>query len=444
MRRYKYKHIITNNINNKFLKSISANFILRPVAMIISFLYTPILLSFLGEEMYGVWTTVLSIINWINICDVGIGGSFRNVATIDLTNKNEDSLRRTSSTAYALFTLIMMPVLIICLLLVGALNWNSILNTLYRVRPCLAISIAFICVNFVLKLYTSGYNALQKSEVPTIANCLTQSLNLVIVFIVGKINLEESALTVISIIFGMTQLVISLYFTMHLWKINDAFKPSFSLFDKSKVRVLFTLGIKFFVIQIAGIILSSTDNIIISNLMSPVTVTSYSTVNRFFGIPYSFFTAILLPFGAKCTEAKEQNNYSWISKNIRRYLIAWVLFSIGTIIAIPLFKPFAFIWLGKSLIYDDGIVAVMSLYYIVQMIIGIFSTVLNGLGEINIEMFTALVEMIVNIPFSVFLARDMGLLSTGVALGTVIPQIIGCIVIGMQVFNIVRERRVIR
>lgn len=436
----KLQMIIDRIKKSRFLKSITINVFMRPIAMIISFLYTPILLDFLGEEAYGVWITILSITNWIGLCDIGIGNSYRNMAASDLAKNDNLSLKKTCSTAYTIFTVIISIVLGVVLLAGVILNWNRIFNTELPVRICVLVSICFTCISFVVRLYTGGYYALQRSEVPSIANCITQFLNLCVVFPLSIMSMKYNKLTIMAFVFGSTQLIVGSIYTLKLWNINNSFVPSIKCYDEKRVRSLCSLGIEFFLIQVSALVLYSTDSLIVSNVISPISVTSYSTVNRFFVIPYSIYTAMLAPFWSKCTEAKEQDNYRWIKDGIKKFVIVWAMLSVGTIIAIPIFKPFARLWLGRELYYDVGIIFVMAMYYIVQMFAGILSSVLNGLGEIKLSVVTSVTEMIVNVPLSIFLAKTVGLKSTGVALGTVIPQILACIVLGRQVLTIIRGR----
>ena len=87
--------------NNKALiKSISLNVLLKPCSMLVSFFYTPIVLSFLGVEQYGVWTTLLSVLNWLTIFDFGVGGGFRNLLSKKLVSGTKSDIKTVVSTAY--------------------------------------------------------------------------------------------------------------------------------------------------------------------------------------------------------------------------------------------------------------------------------------------------------------------------------------------------------
>ena len=69
-------------------KSMFLNILAKPIGMVITLLYTPFLLAYLGNEKYGIWVTVLSVINWINFFDIGIGNGYRNILAENLVKKD--------------------------------------------------------------------------------------------------------------------------------------------------------------------------------------------------------------------------------------------------------------------------------------------------------------------------------------------------------------------
>ena len=81
----------------------------------------------------------------------------------------------------------------------------------------------------------------------------------------------------------------------------------------------------------------------------------------------------------------------------------------------------------------------MALYMITYMYSGIFSTIINGLGEIKVQMYLSIFSAFINIPLSVFLARNMGMLTTGIALGTLISILIGNVVFTIQVLSVINK-----
>ena len=47
---------------SKLGQSMLKNMLLKPIGYVLNLAYTPLLLSYLGDEKYGLWATILSII----------------------------------------------------------------------------------------------------------------------------------------------------------------------------------------------------------------------------------------------------------------------------------------------------------------------------------------------------------------------------------------------
>ena len=200
-----------SRIKNMFFKDRTGrsgmiNLALKPVSLVISLIYTPILLSYLGDERYGLWATLLSIINWVNYFDVGIGNGLRNLLSKEIADKKELDAQKSVSTAYIILSGISSILLILLLVSVAFVNWNGIFSTEIDMRAPVAISFTLIIINFVLSLINTLLYALQKSERIAICNCIAQLINLF-----GLIALKQftsSSLIAISILFGASSMIV--------------------------------------------------------------------------------------------------------------------------------------------------------------------------------------------------------------------------------------------
>lgn len=425
--------------DRKLLLSTGMNFILKPISMVIQLLYTPLLINYLEEEQYGVWITILSIVNWITTFDIGVGNGMRNVLSVEISRNEHDEAKRTVSTAYRMLSLVVLLLFIGCSVVGSFLNWNRIINTDLSITPVIFVSFFFVCINFILSLYATVLYALQKSELTSLANVVIQVICLLGVIILNFCSVHMDKLMIMAFLFGLSCVLVSAIYSACIWHKFPYLKPQINKYDKGKVREITSIGIKFFVIQIAAIVLYTTDNIIISHIFEPSRVTAYSTANKIFLFPFTLFMALLTPMWSRFTVEMDRGNYFWMKKMVNKMLGVWIIFSIGVLCVVPIFRFISKIWLHRELNYDKGLIIVFAIYSILYMYSGIFSTVINGTGNINLQMIVAVISAIINVPLSIFFAKGMGMETTGVALGTVLSLFIGDVAFSIQVYLLIKK-----
>ena len=71
---------------DKTIRSSFINLLLKPVNLILTLVYTPLLLSYLGDTRYGLWAIILSII--LVILVIKINKSIINSILYTITKKN--------------------------------------------------------------------------------------------------------------------------------------------------------------------------------------------------------------------------------------------------------------------------------------------------------------------------------------------------------------------
>lgn len=406
-------------------KSALRSVFIKPISMVLSLLYTPALLAYLGDEKYGVWATILSVISWVNYCDIGIGNGLRNILTVSLTEKNYERAKRTVSTAYICLTGISLFVLAILLISVKLVNWNTLFKTDIDINITLLISFVFICVNFVLALCNTLLYALQKSELVSLQSVFVQLINIISVYVLQRIS--SGNLVLLAITFGSSSLLVYMSTTFNLLRNKKYLRPSFKCFDKKMVKDINQLGLKFFIAQIAFVVLYTTDNIIVSKYFGAAQVTPFSLVDKVFNIGYSVFAAFLIPYWSKTTAELASHNFDGIRKYFRNLNILALFFSCGCIAVAFIFRPVVNVWLGKTIEFSNELIGVMCIYYCIYSFCGVSSPIINGLGAVNGVMLLGIFQGIVNIPLSIYLATDGGLGIVGVRFATLILVSIGAV-----------------
>ena len=421
-RMHKLKKYLSTTLSkiktDRAARSSFINLILKPIGLVLSLVSTPLLLSYLGDTKYGIWATVLSIISWVNYFDVGIGNGLRNVLSKELAIDDFENAKKSVSTAYVILGSIALVLLIISIVLISVSNWNSILSTDENVKPVILISIISIIFSFVLGLSNQILYALQISEVIAIRNIIIQVIN--IVGIIFLMLFTRGNLIFISLLFGASSLFVYFFNTIQIFNKYKEIKPTISNYEKTKIGVITSLGVKFFIIQLACMAMFTVDNVIISHLFGAEEVTPFNIVYRVFSVLYSFFAAMCIPYWSECTAAIERGNINYVSESAKRLMKICALFVLLYIFFAFFFRPIAYLWLHKELIYQNGLIEVMCLYYCLFSVVQVYTTLINGTGKINFQLILMIISGALNIPLSVFMARDLDMGVLGVRLATTI------------------------
>jgi O-antigen/teichoic acid export membrane protein len=199
-----------------------------------------------------------------------------------------------------------------------------------------------------------------------------------------------------------------------------------------------SLGIKFFIIQMAAVIFYQTSNIIISHLFGPEQVTPYNIAYKYFGVVTMLFGMIMVPLWSAYTEAWIKKDIDWIKNTIKKLILIWGLVTLGVIIMFIASKFIYRMWVGKEIIVPVSVSAVMAIYVIVNGWCGIFSQFLNGVGKIKLQLIIGLLGALINIPLAIFLGKHLGIY--GVLLSTVLLSALSAVISPLQYLKIINYR----
>ena len=405
----------------KAKKNIVYSLVIKGISILISLILVPLTLHYVNPTQYGIWLTLTSIIGWFGFFDIGFGNGLRNKFAEALAKNEHDQARIYISTTYAALSIIIGVVLLLFLLINPFLNWAKILNTPAEMgnelRILALIVFVFFCIQFVLQLLTTVITANQEPAKASLFGLFGSILSLAVIFIMTQIS--KGSLIRLGIAFSLSPVIVlaisSLWFYRREYR---KYAPSFKYVRFSYARDLMTLGMKFFVIQIAVVIIYQTSNIIIAQLFGPAQVTPYNIAYKYFSIIPMVFSIIMMPFWSAFTEAWVKEEYSWIKNIIKSLIKLWAIIGIVTLIMLLCSNLVYRLWVGKEIRVPNMLSAIMAVYVVLNAWGSIYSQFLNGVGKVKVQIYSAVICAVVNIPLSIFLGKRMGI--SGVILSTTI------------------------
>lgn len=402
---------------------------IRVAGIFISLLLVPFTLDYLNPYEYGIWITLNSILTWINYFDIGLGNGLRNKLGHAIANKDLKLGKVYVSTTFALLFVI---VLILCGVVVSIncfIDWNSILNTkeyIQGLNQLVNIVLICMCISFILRTIGTIYMAYQQTWISSLLTFLGSFLSLIWIIYL-KAFVEPSLLNV-AIAYSVSPLIIYIiaYPITFYYKYKEI-KPSISHIKLEHAKALGGLGLQFFFLQIACLLIFATSNFLISHIFSPEEVTPYSIANRYFNVVAMVFTIVLNPLWSAITDAYAKSDIGWIKVTINKMIRLWCISSIILLLMV-LVSPIIYkIWIGNSVIIPYSLSLSIAVYNIVFLWTNIFSAYCNGVGHLKSALWSMSVAAIAFIPLCYKMTDTLGL--NGVAYSMAIVLLLPAIVL---------------
>lgn len=419
---------------------IKFSFIYKILAIAFNFLLVPITLNYLGGEKYGIWLTILSILSWITFFDIGFGNGMRTKVAEALALGKTNLVKSYISTTYAVIGLVVALMFILVLIITSLLNWNSIFNSHLLdntdLKLLMIITAFFILSNFVLSLINQIVTAYQQTSISTLNQVLSNGAALGITYLLSIST--SNSIIYLAIGYGSSLLLSNIFISYLFFRRHNETVPSLKHVDFKHIPILGGLGLQFFIVQIAVLIIFTTDNIIITQIFGPEYVTTYNIVLKFFSIVAIAHSTLLGPFLSAYTEAFAKNDILWISIMIKKLNLLMLPIIITIIIMAVFAKPLIALWIGKTLEIETLLIILMAVYTIISIWNNIYAFFVNGIGRVKLQMYSAIVAGVINIPLSIFFAKTVGLGTSGVILGTIISLSLFAVLGPIQTYFILK------
>ena len=422
-------------------KNIISSFFLRGISIVINFMLVPLTIGYVSAELYGVWLTLSSIMTWLGFLDVGFTQGLKNKLTEAIAYQDWNKGKSLVSTTYIMMLVIFVPVCILAEFVIPYINWSDLLNVdvIYEseIKQVMYVMIAFFCIQMVVNVIVSVIAAFQKVALSSSFTVIGQFLSLVIIFILTKT--APASLMILAFAISAMPIIITVVASVLLF--NGKYKniaPSIKYFDRNLVGDLFNLGYKFFIINIQVVILYQSTNILISNISSPLDVTTYNIAYRYMNLSMMIYTIITAPLWPAYTDAYVKKDFNWMNNIRQKMKKVFLLSAVGNVIMVLLSQPIYHLWVGDGVHIPMQMTIMVALYVIVYCWTNLNGTLIVGMGTVKIETILVAIGMVLHIPLSIVLGKQVG--AYGVIASMIFINLIYAIVFNIQVNKILNKK----
>lgn len=405
-------------------KQVILSFFLRGISICLSLFVIPITLSLLTTEKYGIWITLQSIFSWIVLFDIGVGNGLRNKLTESLVKNDLVASKIYISTAYFIISLIGLVMIVLIISSVSFINWTNlfksmVLNNSGYIKLIL-ISLLSLIVCFVLGLINQIFNALQKNW---LTNIISIVANVLFLFFVTYFRTSiQGNLILLASIYCSTLVFSYLFISVLFFILNPAIIPNVKYIKHNKINDILKLGGSFFIIQIALLLIFSIDNFLILQLLGASTVAEYNIIYKLFSVFNIVFGIVMGPLWSAFTAAYIKNDTVWIKTILRNLQLALIPIVIALIIVCCFVNQILNLWLphGKIITPETSLIICMAVFVLVSYWNNIYSYYLNGISETKMQVNTAIIGAIINVPLAILLVKYFHLGLTGIIISMIV------------------------
>src|SRR5450432_839955 len=318
-----------------------------------SLVTVPLTLKYLGNERFGLWMTISSVLAMAAFADFGVGNGVLNTVAKAFGEDDMEGVRRAVSSGFAVLNSIAALLLLLFFAIYRFVNWADFFRVVspqarLEAGPALAVFATCFALNISMDVVQRVQLGLQQGY----RYGLWQLCGSITGFIgvLGGIWLHVSLPVLVVAIAGAPIFATALN-TIHFFDlVRPDLRPSRDLVSRDVISQIARLGGFFFILQVAVAISYSADNFIIARMLGAVRVPEYSIPQRMFALITMMSAMLVAPLWPAYGEAISRGDTRWVRRTLSRSLL--LVFSSTFLVSGTLFllsRRLMFWWVGPHI-----------------------------------------------------------------------------------------------
>jgi O-antigen/teichoic acid export membrane protein len=426
-------------------KNVIGSLLIKIMSIAVSLVMVPMTIHYINPTQYGIWLTLSSMVAWISFFDIGFTQGLRN-RFAEAKAKGDRQLARTYvSTAYFFIGIIFIGIWLILLIINQFIDWGKLLNvnekSAHEISLLAYIIFSYFCFQFVFKIISTILIADQKPAKAVMLDLFGQVFSLIAIYILTK--LTSGSLIYLALALGVAPTLVIMGANLYFFKTNyKDYSPSIRFVKKKYAKDIISLGLKFFVLQIAAIVQYQTILFLIAHYFDPLQVTSYNIAYKYFGILQMGFVILVTPLWSGVTDAYNSGDIEWIRNAVKNYLYILIPFIIMGAGMLVVAKPIYDFWLGENVVVVPFAISLLCYIFISTTLIAyIFVFVINGIGALQMQFYSSIVTSIGFVALAMLLIKHFHFGVESILISSIVSNIFGFVIAPIQYYQIIIKRK---
>ncbi|MFQ9563558.1 MAG: lipopolysaccharide biosynthesis protein, partial [Faecalibacillus intestinalis] len=394
----------------------------RLVSILFPFIVRTIFIKVLGEEYLGLNSLYSSILQVLNLADLGFASAIVASMYKPIAENNEKEICALLNLYKKIYRVIGLAILIVGSILTPfiAKFINGIPPEGINIYYLWMLYLANTVVSYLFFAYkVSLLNAYQRNDLTEKIGALCRALISVIQIIVIVVMKSVYLYVILTIVCSVVYNLLCAYESKKRYPQYRCIGQLSVSAKKEITRNVGALAIQ----KIGNTVSLSLDSIIISSFLGLTTVAIYgnyfyiiSAVSTFVTLIYGAITASI---GNSIVVETVEKNYQDFRKFL--FLNTWLIGWCCTCF-MCLFQDFMILWMGEDLLFSIGIIATLVIRFFFERIRNVVLTYKDAAGMWWIDKWRPLVGCIVNLILNVILVQKIGV--AGVAISTIASYVL--------------------
>lgn len=395
---------------------------------IIGILYTPFMLRMMGQNEYGLYSLVASVVAYLTVLDLGFGNAIiRYTAKFRAENKQKEQYEM-----FGMFFILYCCIGIIAFIIGLGLYFNvdnlfersMNVEELQKIQIMMLLMVFNIALTFPMSIWGSIITAYENFVFQKVVNIIRIILNPIVMIILLYMGYKAIAMVIVITCFNITTLCLNAWYCKH--KLN--IKIKFGHFNWKFLREISIYSFWIFLEAIMNRIYWSSGQFILGIFRGATVVAVYAVAIQLNNIFIGFSTSISGVFLPKVTAMVAQGNSEKAISDlfIRTGRIQYIIMAFILTGFILFGKSFIILWAGNN--YKDAYYIAL-LFFIpltIPLIQNLGITILQARNQMKFRSILYVIISIGSLGISIPLSKLYG--GIGCAIGTSIALILGQII----------------
>lgn len=405
-------------------KNTTINILFKLISMLASFVIKTAMIKSMGIQYTGVSSLFTDILTLLSLAELGIGTAITYSLYKPLAEKNYKEIAKYMNFYRRAYSVIGISVFIVGLLVIPFMPF--LVTNVPDVKESITTLYLLYLINTSLSYFLVYKSSLLIANQENYKVTYIQSLFTLVKVVIQTTILISSKNFYLFLIFDIVitfiqNIVISNKADKDF---NEIKKYSNLHIEDSERKKLFSNVMALAMYQVSGVIVNSTDSIIVSAFLGTGIVAFMSNYRLIIRSVDGFIvqiTASLTPSIGNYVASNELNDKQVVIFR-KVSFISFCITLLSSMMLLFLTNPFISIWLGKEYVLNNSILVLFVIDYILVNLVRPVATFRNANGLFVQGKWRPMVMAIMNIVLSLLLVNRFGI--TGVLLGTIISRLL--------------------